>query len=143
MILKLFVDTNVLLDVLAERESFYEASAAIWTLCEEGAVKGYISAISYNNVYYVARKLSDKKTALRMLSWLRDVFSVVALDEQIVSQAMDAGFTDFEDAIQYYSAVRCRADYLITRDASHFPKAGFPVVRPEEFLAAKYGEQSQ
>lgn len=134
---RIFIDTNVLLDVLARREPHYAPAAEVWTLCEEGKLKGSISAISFNNIFYIVRKLSGKKAARQTMEILRDVFEPVALDAQIIHQSSDAGFGDFEDAIQFHSAVRAGADALITRNAGHFPKTKISIVSPKEFLAAR------
>ena len=133
----IFVDTDVLLDVLAKREPHYASSAEIWTLCENGSLKGHISVISFNNIYYIVRKLRDKKTAEQMVALLRDVFQAVPLDGQLLNQAIGAGMTDFEDAIQFHSAIRANADFIITRNVSHFPKSNILVITPKEFLATR------
>jgi len=67
---------------------------------------------------------------------MRGVFTPVPLSVQILNQAIDAGFDDFEDAIQYHSAIHAEAGYLITRDAGHFPASDFPVLLPASFLAS-------
>lgn len=134
--MNVFVDTNVLLDVLARRKPFYEASAKIWSLAEAGEIKAHISAISFNNIYYIVRKLKNRKTAEEALRLLRDVFEPIAADGQILNQSIDAGMDDFEDAVQYHSAVRAKASCLITRNPDHFPSSTLPVLSPDEFLAA-------
>jgi len=134
--MRIFVDTNVLLDVLAHRKAFYEHAARIWTLAESGIIEALISAISFNNVYYVVRRVSDRKTAERALLLMRNVFVAVPLTVQILSQAIDAGFSDFEDAIQFHSAVHSGAGRIITRDVDHFPAANIPVLSPAAFLAS-------
>ncbi len=134
--MKVFVDTNILLDVLAKREPFYRESVLIWTLSEEEKIKGFISTVSFTNIYYIVRKLHAHETAIRALNWLRASFRPVALDERILNQAIDAGFRDFEDAVQYYSAIHAGARCLVTRDTAHFPKDDLSVLSPSEFLAA-------
>lgn len=134
--MNVFVDTNVLLDVLARREPFYAHSVGVWTLAEQGRVKGFVSAISFNNIHYVTRKLRTRQAARRMMAFLRDTFEPVPLDKQILDQAIDADFEDLEDAIQYFSAVRAKSDCLISRDANAFPKPDLPVLTPAEFLSA-------
>ena len=69
----------------AKREPFFADSAAIWTLAETGKVDGLVSAVSFTNIFYVVRKLSDAKTAWRMLVLLRDSFHAVGCDHQIVN----------------------------------------------------------
>ncbi len=132
--MKVFLDTNVLLDVLAHRQPFYRASAQIWSLSEHGDVEAYISAISFNNVYYIVRKAEDKVTADNAMRLLRDVFSSIAPDSKLINQAIGSECDDFEDAVQFHSAIRARAQFLITRDVGHFPPSKLPVVTPEEFL---------
>jgi len=136
MSMKVFVDTNVLIDVLARREPFYADSARVWTLAEQGQVAGFISVISFNNIYYVVRRLRTRTVAERMMVLLRDTFTPVVLDKQILDQAIDGRFKDLEDAIQYFSAVRAGVDCLVSRDMPAFPKSDLPVVTPHELLTA-------
>jgi predicted nucleic acid-binding protein len=141
--MNVFLDTNVLLDVLARREPFYGAAAAIWTLAEQGKdrgpVHGLISAISFTNIYYIVCKVRDRRTARQALVLLHATFTPVACDGRILQLALDADFPDFEDAVQYHSALRARADCLITRDPHHFPASGLKVLAPAEFLAMRSG----
>ena len=130
------IDTNVLLDVLARREPFYAAASRVWTLAERGATRALVSAISFNNVYYIVRKASGKGQADLALRLMRDIFEVVAVDTRIVDLAMeDRGVNDFEDAIQLYSAIQAHAPHLVTRNTSDFPKDRVSVLSPDEFVA--------
>ena len=135
----LFIDTTVLLDVLDNRQPHYADSAAIWTLAEKAEVDGYISAISFNNIFYIGRKRYSADSVRKTLILLRDIFSVVALDEKILNQAVDSDFADFEDAIQYFSATRISADCIISRNLSHYKNTDIPVMTPSEFLASSHG----
>ena len=132
--MKIFIDTNVLIDVLCERESFYDDAAAIWSLAEQGRFTSFIAAVSVTNIYYIVRRLGDHRKAMKAVILLRDIFSIAACDEQILNQAMDAKMPDFEDAVQYFSAIHAEAEIIITRNVKHFPKAGIPAVTPAEFL---------
>jgi predicted nucleic acid-binding protein len=138
--MKVFVDTNALLDVLAKREPFYADAARIWSMAERGQIEAQVSVISFNNIYYVIRRAANRKTADQALRLMRNVFTAVPLNVQVLNQAIDAGFSDLEDAIQFHSAVHARADCLITRDAEHFTAAMFPVLTPSEFLASQLPE---
>jgi len=135
--MKVFLDTNVLLDVLAKREPFYADSAGIWSLAEAGVLQASISAISFNNLYYVIRKTAGKRNADKALRILRDIFIPIAPDAFILNQAIDSTLNDFEDAIQFHSAIRADADCLITRDPGHFKVKGtsLAISTPNEFLA--------
>jgi len=134
--MNVLVDTNVLLDVLTRREPFYADSVAVWTLAEQGKIRGLASAISFTNIFYIVRKLRSRRTAQQTMLLLRDTFTPVACDSQVITQAIDADFEDFEDAIQYFSAVRAGASCLVSRNPGHFPKSDLPVLTPTEFLAA-------
>ena len=142
MSVNVFVDTNVLIDVLAKRTPFYDDSARLWTLAEQGRITGFISVISFNNIYYVVRKLKTRRAADRMMILLRDTFTPVPLDKQILDQAIDAGLKDLEDAIQYFSAIRVGAACLVSRDARAFPRAELPVLTPREWLTTYRFETS-
>lgn len=133
--MKIFVDTNVLLDVFQERKPQYDASVYVWDMAERGQLSGFVSVISFNNIYYIVSRFRDKKHAGRAIKLLRGTFSPVSLDEQILNQAIDSKMNDFEDAIQFFSAVHVSADFIITRNSKDFPKSSIPVLAPEEFLA--------
>ena len=131
-----FVDTNVILDVLLDRKPFAADSRKVWFLAERGKIKGFVSAVTFPNIYYIVRRLKNAKDAAAMMIMLRNTFSVALLDEQIMNQAIDAKFADFEDAVQFYSALRADAVCLITRDVSHYPASSIPILTPAEFLAS-------
>ena len=99
--MRIFVDTKLLLDVLARREPFYAAAARVWTLAETGACEALVSAISFNNVFYIVRKARDSAAARRALVLLRDVFASIDPDQCILNQAIDSDIPDLEDAIQF------------------------------------------
>ena len=131
--MKVLVDTNVLLDVLGKREPFYAAAAELWSLAERREIRAFISSVSFNNMYYIVRKSENRVRADKAIRILRDVFEPVAPDSQIINQAIDMGLDDFEDAVQYCSAIRVKATCLVTRDPKGFPKTGLSILSPEEF----------
>lgn len=134
---RLFFDTNVLLDHLLERDPFADHAMALWSLAERREVVGLISAISFNFIYYIVRHEGNERAARLAVRGLRDVFEVVEVDAQIINQAMDSPFADFEDAIQHACAVRGKATHLITRDSAGFRKSDVLVVSPEVYLGTQ------
>ena len=135
--MKVFFDTNILLDVLARRQPFFDDSAAVWTLAEQGHVEGLVSAVSFTNIFYIVSKSADAATAHRALALVRDAFTPVGCDGRTLAKAIESEFKDFEDAVQYYSAVLAGADCLLSRNPDDFPEATeCPVLTPAEFLAA-------
>ena len=133
--MNLFLDTNVLVDVLAHREGLYGASAAVWSRATTAGTTGWISAISLNNAFYLTRRAGGWDGAAKAVKVLRDAFQIVPLDVTVIDAAIDTGVRDFEDAIQFVSAERVAANYLVTRNVAEFPKTGIAVVKPEEVLA--------
>lgn len=133
--MKVFLDTNILLDVLAERKPFYQDSMRIWTMAESGKLAAQVSVLSFANCYYIVHKFAGKNKAEKALKLIRDIATPVDFTAQILNQSIGAGFNDFEDAVQYHSAVHAQAKFLITRNTAHFPRSSLPVLSPAEFLA--------
>ena len=134
---RLFFDTNILLDVVLHREEFLEAAASAWALCETRKAKGFVSAISLNNVHYVAGKFIGKDNALAAVRLILNVFEVVPLDAAILREAANVPHRDFEDDIQLASALRCDADIILSRDAAHYPVGVLPILPPRDYLAGR------
>jgi predicted nucleic acid-binding protein len=135
--MKVFFDTNVLIDVLALRQPFYEDSAELWTLSERRTITGFVSVLTFTNTFYIVRRLTDLKTARRALSLIRDAFTPVACDGDIIHRAIASKLGDFEDAVQYISATQIGVDCIVSRNVSHFPASSeCPILTPAEFLAA-------
>ena len=133
--MRLLLDTNVLLDVIAARQPFYQAAARLWSLAEHDRIEAFVSAISFNNIYYIVRKSAGKEKADEALRAIRDLFTPVSLDAKLINRSMDAPIDDFEDAVQFHSAARESVDYLVTRDPDGFPRTGVSILSPLEFLA--------
>jgi len=132
---KALIDTNILLDVLANREPYVGASKRLWELSEVNEIEGVISAISFNNIYYIVRKIGGRDIAQKAVENLRGIFSTAVVDEKIISQAIESDIDDFEDAIQYYCGIRAGCRFLITRNPLDFPKkTTLQIITPELFL---------
>lgn len=132
---KVFIDTNVLLDVLAARVPFYDDAAAILSLAEKRKFEICISAISFTTIFYLLRKALDAKEARAALRRIHGAFTIVACDERILSFAIDCKIKDFEDAVQYFSASQAKADFFVTRNTRDFPAdLPIPPTSPKEFL---------
>ena len=131
---RIFLDTNILLDVVLHRDQFVADSARIWNDCETGKALGLISAISLNNILYIARKLISPGEAMESIRHILNIFTVIPLDASILRMAVDFPQKDFEDAIQMFSALQAKADCIVTRDRSHFSTEYLPILAPAEYL---------
>jgi predicted nucleic acid-binding protein len=131
------IDTNILLDHLQQRQPHDAPAAHVWKLVEAGNLEGYVSVISLNNIFYIARKQAGNEKALDVVKLVRRIFRLVPLDEQMVDRAIasSAKTTDFEDAIQGAAAERVNAEYVITRNAADFASMGLMCVTAQELLA--------
>jgi predicted nucleic acid-binding protein len=136
--MKAFIDTNLILDVLAERRPFYETSARIWELVESRDVKGYLSATSITDVFYILRKHLGTEKAYDLVNKIMMVFDITSVSQADIRKALNLGFRDFEDALQAVCAKKIGAQYLITRNTEDFQQAeGVEVVDPETFLLSR------
>lgn len=132
--MKILIDTNVIMDVLVKREPFYADSARVWTLIREKFIAGYLSAISINNLYYIVNKLQGQKIAESFVDQVLEDFEIVNLTKSILKQARTIQKKDFEDLIQYFSALHEGCDYLVTRNRKDFPSIGIKIISPRELL---------
>lgn len=135
--MKLFIDTNVVIDVIARREPFVYDSQQILHLCESGKADGIVSTLTLCTVSYILRKYLTLGMMRQQLRNLRNILSPVDLSVSIIDKAIDSPMSDFEDAVQFYTATYSEADYIITRNPKHFPQDNIPVLTPNAFLALK------
>jgi predicted nucleic acid-binding protein len=133
--MKIFLDTNLVLDVLAKRKPFYELSRRIWELVEKGDMAGYLSATTVTDIFYVLRKQLGTERAYDTLRKIMIVFHIASVAETDIRKALHLGFKDFEDALQVVCAQKVKAHCLITRNKEDFREAqGIEIADPESFL---------
>ena len=132
--MKVFIDTNVMLDFLGEREPFYLSSAKIATLADKGKIEIVVSALSYATVSYFLTKFEGVEKTIEKLRKFKVISTICELDERIIEKGLNSDFSDYEDSLQYYSALRKDCEVLITRNAKDFKKAEMSVLTPDEFL---------
>ena len=133
--MRLFLDTNIVLDVLARREPWLHDSAAVLSLLESDGFEGVVAAHSITTLHYLCVKELGREQATLALLDLLKLVSVAPLDQDTILKAMALGWRDFEDAIQMLSAHEIGADYLVTRNGSDFKASPIPVVTPSELLS--------
>ena len=138
----LFFDINIVLDIFLKREPFYRASAQVFSLVENKQAKGYLSAVSYPILFYLLKQELDRDEAIRVLQKIRIVLKTAPALEKVIDSALSSDFRDFEDAIQYYSALEVKSDYFITRNKKDFSGVGVQVLTPDEFLALLKAQSS-
>ena len=133
--MKVFVDTNVLLDLMCQREGFSRAADAIFERCVEGAFDIVVSSLTLINANYTARRYGYSRDELvNVFKRLLHYVSISSVDADVFVKALYSGRPDLEDAVQYYSAKSVGVDCIITRDKKGFAGIDIHVLTPVEFL---------
>lgn len=131
---RVFLDTNVILDLLGEREKFYEAAAKIVTLAEKEKIYIVVSALSYSTVFYILSKYEKREQVKQKIHKLKIIAETSDLTDKIIDKALVSKFSDFEDAIQYYCAIQMNCNLIVTRNGKDFKYSDIPVFTPVEYL---------
>jgi len=131
---RVFVDTDIIYDLLAKRDPFYLAAAQLFTLADEGKVQIYISALSLANLHYLISKQRTEEEAKEILRKFKVLVQVAPLNDKIIDLALNSEFSDFEDAIQYYSALQNEIEVLLTRNLKDYKKAHITVLTAQDFI---------
>lgn len=129
------IDVNIVLDVLQQREPFYETSMRLLASAEAGRVHGWLAAHSLTTLFYLIAKDQNSKQARAALTSLLQFLSVATVNQSTIEQALGLAYPDFEDAVQMVSAVQTKLDLLVTRNPKDYKPALIPVLQPVEFLA--------
>lgn len=134
--MRLFLDTNVMLDFLGERDPFYISAAKIATLADKRDIQIVVSALSYATIGYVLTKYEGIKKTKEKLRKFKVISEIGELDKVIIEKGLNSDFSDFEDSLQYFSALQTECDIIITRNGKDFKKSEIPVMSPDEFLSS-------
>ena len=130
--MKVLFDTNIILDVLLNREQFIKLSANLVSLVETNDIEGYICATTVTTIDYLVTKTHNRKIAKASIQKLLSLFKIARVDQEVLLLSIESEFTDFEDAVQYYSGQLVEVDSIVTRNTSDYKKACYPVYSPSE-----------
>ena len=131
----IFVDTDIILDIITGRQPFSVEASRLFTLIEEEALAAYASSLSFSNLYYVLRKYASHQKVVARLDEVSDLLKILNVDESIVKTALRSRFKDFEDALQCYSAQgNSLIDVIITRNIKDYKPSELPVMTPGTFI---------
>ena len=134
---KLFVDTNIVIDLLQKREDFFEEAQELFTLADQKKVKLFISSLTIANIHFLLLKHYSSSEARKILAKFKVLVDVLALDDKIIELALASDLKDFEDAIQFYTAIENNAGIIITRNKKDFKKQRIPVLTAKEYINRK------
>jgi len=134
---RVLIDTNVALDLLARREPFYPHAAKIFSLGDTGRISLFVSSLTIVNTNYVLTKLNGANSAREIIRRFRVLVDVLSLSDKVIDLALnDLSFKDFEDAVQYYSAIESNVNIIVTRDQKGFVSSRISVMSPYEYLTS-------
>jgi len=134
---RIFLDTNIIIDYLSNRIPFGEAAKQVFTISPRNN-QLCISVLSFTTIYYVLRKYFEHSELLQMLADLQQIVEVLPTDDAIISVAIHSEFKDFEDAVQYYTAMAGNVSVIITRNPKDYAHSTIPVYIPTDFLQIPY-----
>jgi predicted nucleic acid-binding protein len=131
----IFIDTNVLIDFLADRKPFSLEAAKIFNYSFKKKVTIYVAAVSYNNIYYILRQSCTHSETIKILNELQEWTEAIDVSKDVIRKALKSEFKDFEDAIQYNCAKTLnKIDCIVTRDTKDFKTSSIPTMTPKEAL---------
>ena len=130
----LFVDSDVILDVLEKRDLFYEYSAQILSLGDEKKVKLVTTSLAFANIYYLLRKHLGIEKAKESLRKLRIIVDVISVNAKEVDLALNSELSDFEDALQYFTALDGKIEFIITRNVCDYKNPKLIVQTPQQYI---------
>jgi len=134
---KLLIDTNIVIDLLSQRKDFYNDAADLFSQADKKELNLTISSLTFANTNYILTKLKSAKEASEILRKFKVLVELLSLDDKITELALsDESFPDFEDGLQYYSAIENEVDIIITRNKKDFKNSKLPILTAKEYLAS-------
>lgn len=135
MVYKLFIDSDVIIDFFTDRQPHAHSASELFDLNERNEVELYASAVSINNIYYIVRKFLGHKRTIGVIEILVEMIKIVGTSEKEIIQALSNNFSDFEDSIQYSSALTIKdVDAIVTRNVKDYKNSEIAVMTPLHFL---------
>jgi predicted nucleic acid-binding protein len=133
---KVFVDTDIMLDLLSEREPFYVHAAALFSKADKGDIKLFVSSLSFANLNYILSRQYNSNQAKKKLLKFKTLVTVLAVNEKIIDLTLTSDFKDFEDGIQYFTSIENNIKTILTRNLKDFKISDIPIMTAEQFLSA-------
>jgi predicted nucleic acid-binding protein len=131
----LFIDTDVIIDFLIDRKPYSREAAILFTLIEQKKLRGFSSSLTFSNLYYILRKIETHNKVISKLDSLSKILSILKVEEQTIKNAINSGFLDFEDSIQYFCARdNKKISVIITRNIKDYKNSEIPVMTPGDYL---------
>jgi len=131
---RVLVDTNIVLDLLAKRTEFLTEAQELFTLSDKKELKLYVSSLTFANTYYILSQKMKLVNARKILRKFKVLVEVLPMDDKIIDLSLESDFKDFEDAIQYHTAIENDVNIIITRNLKDFKTAKIPVLTAKDYI---------
>ena len=131
---KILVDTNIIIDLLAKRIEFYKEAQELFTLSDYKKITLYVSSLTIANAHYLLARNYKLAESRKILIKFKVLVGVLPMDDKILELALVSDFKDFEDAIQYHTALENDLDIIISRNKKDFKNSILPVLTAQEYL---------
>lgn len=132
--IKVYIDCNILIDWILDREPYSYYAAKIIEYTEERRIKSYVSVLTLANTYYIITRELNKRIGKEFLKDSIKLFNIAEIPEEIIIEAINKPYKDFEDSLHYYTALKHNLEYIVTRNKKHFPRQIIKLLDAEEFV---------
>src|SRR5690554_4690385 len=133
---RIFLDSNVILDLLGERVPFFDSIAKVATLADQKKLTIIVSPLSFTTIDYVLNKYENSQSVLNKLRKFKIICEICEVNEETIDKALNSNFKDFEDAVQYFTALQSNCSIIITRNGKDFKNSTIPIMTAEEYLSS-------
>ena len=138
---RIFVDTNIVLDLLLMRKSFYKSATRLFSLADRKELVICISALTFTTIHYILSKQLGNEKTRSVLTQFKTLVTLLPVDDQIIDLALASDFKDLEDAVQYFCAVSAGITIIVTRDIKDYREVDISVMTAENFLKIYINQQ--
>lgn len=132
--MKVLFDTNIILDLLLARDPFLEHSQIITEAVESKLITGYLCATTITTIHYLCEKYLGKNASIEAMEKLLQTFEIAQVNKTILQQALVSNFSDFEDAVLYYSSINAQVNGIVTRNRKGFLQSTVSIYSPKELI---------
>jgi len=134
---KIFVDTNIIIDLLSKRAQFISEAQELFTLSDQKKVNLFVSSLTFANTHYILSQSLKIKNTRTILRKFKVLVNVLPMDDKIIDLSLNSDFKDFEDAIQYYTAIENNIEIIITRNLKDFKLSKLPILTARDYLKTR------
>jgi len=135
--MNIYIDTDIILDFLLKRATHHKAAEQLFEKIKKKEINAFTTPVAFANLYYLLNSTYKVKNPKKIMTQLRQLLSIMTIQEKVIDQALTSDITDFEDAIQYHTCLNTEIQQIITRNKKDYKKSKIPVNTAEELINLK------